>query len=82
VSWLWLLRKFIAACCGTDVPCTPRAMAVVSAMLTGLPRHLVLDAARLSIDDVIGHGANGIVHRGTLNGEPVCVKVGLGWLGP
>jgi predicted amidohydrolase len=42
---------------------------------SSLPRHLVLDASQLTVGDIIGHGANGVAHRGILNAEPVCVKV-------
>jgi hypothetical protein len=45
-------------------------------MSLSLPRHLMIDEAAVTFGDKIGHGSFGSVHRGMLNGQPVCIKVG------
>lgn len=40
-----------------------------------LPPHLLIRESQLTFGGELGRGSFGAVHRGTLNGQPVCIKV-------
>jgi hypothetical protein len=47
----------------------------MSAPRISLPRHLVIEESAVVLGEKLGEGAFGMVHRGTLHGQAVCVKV-------
>jgi hypothetical protein len=68
---------FLLSCCRCQGGFVVASMSSPSSLCETLPRHLVIEEAKLTIGGELAHGSIGLagVHKGTYNGKPVAIKV-------